>query len=268
MTNRRFWLIPVVLWAAIGVGAAADEQAPPQPSIQAVPEPGYLEVVEMTAVNLDGRLAGGPEPTGYKWRIVDGGDDGRLFDTEKEDAVFLAPKVDEGSRDWIIELTVTFADEKPAVRRLRIRVLSEKAAQAAQGANKGTDDGKDGASGGGGDDTQWIQDYYKQAQEQEDKRKSQSPTIIVPNNTGTSVHFGYSPWGWGWGGSVGFRWTMSYPISQPVDVPPPGETQQPGEGKWDVPTPVPYGQIGERFPSDVADRFSPADDPTAGKQGE
>jgi hypothetical protein len=247
--NKHSWLILVAL-LIVTVGSAVGEQMP-GPS-QPIPEPGYLEVIQMTAVELDGRLPGGAEPVSYHWVVIEGGDDGRLFDGDKQDAVFLAPKVAQGTRDFLLQLTVTYREQAPSVRRLKIRVLSEAAAN---------------ASGDSGDDTQWLQDFYKKAQEKEDKKQSQAPTIVVPNG-GTTMRFGMSPWGWGWGGSMGFAWTMNYPISQPVSVPPPGETHQPGEGSWDMAKPVPYGELSTRFPSDVADRYSPADDPTAGAGSE
>ena len=244
--NKYSWLILLALLIVAVTSVAGEETAQPASS-QPIPEPGYLEVIQMTAVELDGRLPGGAEPVSYHWTIVEGGDDGRLFDGDKQDAVFLAPKIAQGTRDFLLQLTVTYREQAPSVRRLQIRVLSEAAAKPADGS---------------GDDTQWLQDFYKKAEEQEDKKKSQAPTMVVPN-TGTTMHFGVSPWGRGWGGSMGYSWTMNYPITQPVTVPPPGQTHQPGEGSWDMAKPVPYGELSTRFPSDVADRYSPADDPAA-----
>jgi len=250
--NKNRWLMFGVMLLVTAASAAAEEQ--PQPATaEPVPEPGYLEVIQMTAVELDGRLPGGVDPVSFQWSIIEGegegeGEGARLFEVDKPDAVFLAPKVEQGTQDFVIELTVNYREQLPSTRRLRIRVLSEEAAKAA-------DDS--------GDDTQWLQDYYREQAEREEKKKSQAPTIIVPN-TSSSMSFGvHRGWGGGWGGTMGFRWTMSYPITQPVDVPPPGETHQPGEGRWDIASPVPYEKLGTTFPSSIADRYSPADDPQA-----
>jgi hypothetical protein len=242
--NRNSGLILVVL-LLMTFGATAGEEGSQQ--ALPVPEPGYLEVIQMTAVELDGRLPGGAEAVSFQWSIVEGVG-GRLFEVDKPDAVFLAPKVERGTLEFLIELTVNYREQPPSTRRLRIRVFSEEAAKAADGS---------------GDDTQWLQDYYKRARDKEDQQKSQAPTLIVPNSS-SSMSFGvHRGWGGGWGGSMGYHWTMSYPITQPVDVPPPGETHQPGEGAWDMAKPVPYGELDTRFPSSIADRYSPADDPQA-----
>jgi hypothetical protein len=235
----------------VAITLAIGEETPSQATPTPVPEPGHLDVIQMTAVELDGRLPGAAEPESYQWSIVEGVG-GRIFDDDKQDAVFLSPKVEKGILEFVIELTVTYSEQPPSTRRLRIRVFSEEAAD---------------ADSGEAEDTQWLQDFYKKAAEQEEKKKSQAPTVIVPN-TGTTMHFGYSPWGWGWGGSVGFRWSMNYPITQPVTVPPPGTTHHPGEGEWDMAKPVPYGELDKRFPSDIADRYSPADAPPPSSQSE
>jgi hypothetical protein len=242
MDKKQLLILGTLLMVVIA--SATAEQAPSQATPVPVPEPGHLEVIQMTAVELDGRLPGAAEPVSYQWSIVEG-EGGRIFDGDKQDAVFVSPKVEKGIEEFLIELTVTYSEQPPSTRRLRISVFSEEAANA------------DSAPAG---DTQWISDFYKKAAEREEKKKSQAPTIIVPN-TGPSMHFGVSPWGWGWGGSMGVRWSMSYPITQPVTVPPPGQTHQPGEGEWDMAKPVPYGELDKRFPSDVAGRYSPADGP-------
>jgi len=242
MKKKSLLILGILLIASITsvIGDQTPSQATPAPE----PEPGHLEVIQMTAVELDGRLPGAAEPVSYQWSIIEG-EGGKIFDADKEDAVFLSPKVEKGTQDFLIELTVTYKDHPPSTRRLRISVFSEEAAD---------------ADSGEAEDTQWLQDFYKKAAEQEEKKKSQAPTMVVPN-TGTTMHFGFSPWGWGWGGSVGYRWSMNYPISQPVTVPPPGLVHHPGEGEWDMAKPVPYGELDKRFPSNVADRYSPADGP-------
>jgi hypothetical protein len=241
------WPILAAALLLLTFGAAAGEGEAQTPPSDKIPEPGYLEVLQMTAVELDGRLPGSVDPVSFAWSIVEG-EGGKLFDTDKPDAVFLGPKVETGTLDFLIELTVTYREQPPSTRRVRIRVLSEEAAKAAEGS---------------ADDTQWLEDYYRGLREREEEKKASQPRLVVPNTGPTTsmsvgVHRG---WGGGWGGSVGFRWTMSYPITQPVDVPPPGETHDPGQGLWDIARPVPYEELGTTFPSSIADRYSPADHP-------
>ena len=184
--NKNSWLVLLALLLMISVATAGEEE--PQQATP-VPEPGHLEVIQMTAVELDGRLPGGVEPVSFQWSIVEG-EGGRLFEVDKPDAVFLAPKVEQGTLDFLIELTVNYREQPPSTRRVRIRVFSEEAAKAADGS---------------GDDTQWLQDHYKRAREREDEQKSQAPTINVPNSS-SSMSFGvHRGWGGGWGGSMGYH---------------------------------------------------------------
>jgi hypothetical protein len=139
---------------------------------------------------------------------------------------------------------VTYAEQPPSTRSVRIRVLP-------------TD--PDAAKAGAGGDTAWLDDFYSAAAEVE-REKPKAPAVVLPPTSGvTTMGFGFGPYPY-WGG-IGFRWSMSYPISQPVAVPPPGEHQGPGEGEWAPPTRLSSDRLDSSFPSGVADRYRLLDDP-------
>jgi hypothetical protein len=139
---------------------------------------------------------------------------------------------------------VIYAAQPPSTRSVRIRVVPTDPAAAKQGSDEGTE---------------WLDEFYDDAREIEEKKKQNAgTTVIIPGNTGSSMMIGIGAGGYR-GGRVGFRWTMSYPISQPVALPPPGETQGPGEGQWDVARPVPYDELHETFPSSIAERYRPVE---------
>ena len=94
-------------------------------------------MVEMTAVELDGRLPEGVEPTSYyAWKIVEG-EGGSLFKADQQDAVFLAPGVRRGVTEFVIELTVNYDEQPPSVRRLKIRVIPVPSEPEAEETNHG-----------------------------------------------------------------------------------------------------------------------------------
>ena len=228
----------------LSLGLAAGDDGPPSGHPEIEPVPGQLDVVEMTAVELDGRLPEDVEPTAYAWRILEG-EGGKLFKSDQQDAVFLAPKVERGVRQFILELTVSYADQPSSVRRLRIRVVPTDPAAALD----------DSAP----DDTAWLDDFYGGMREaQEGKGGSQ---IVVPRSSGgPTVSIGVRGGSRGWRGGVGIRVPLSYPVTQPVDVPAPGRSSMPGEGEWDAATPVPYDQLGATFPPDIAERYKIVED--------
>ena len=231
----------VCLLSAVTVLAATEAEPP-----KLAPVPGQLDVVEMTAVSLDARLPEGTEPVTFRWRIIEG-EGGKLFSEDKEDAVFLAPKFDRAKKEFLVELTVTYVDQPPSTRQMRIRVLPTNPDEA----EEFTDDGT----------PQWLIDKYDRAREYEEQNKSSSGSAIVAPRSGPTTSIGV--WG-GSGGrsgaSIGLRWNMSYPITQPVEVPPPGESHEPGEGTWAAPTPVPHDQLSTTFPAEVVERYQPAED--------
>ena len=238
--QTRLSLLVVVLVAGISTGSADDDA----PEIDAVP--GQLDVIEMTAVELDGRPPDGVGPAIYRWSIIEG-EGGKLFSADQQDAVFLAPRVERGVRQFVVELTALYEDQSPSTRRLRIRVLPSDPARALEG----SDD----------DDTQWLTDYYNRLREKEEEKGSASP-VVGGGSGGPSVSFGISGGSGGRRGGIGIRLSMTYPISQPVDVPPPGQTQVPGEGAWDAARPVPYEELRTTFPAGIAERYGPEDEPT------
>jgi len=241
MRMNRLPVLAALFLVALPLASAEEDEA--LPKVESVP--GELDVIEMAAVSLDGRLPGTAEPTAFRWKILEG-TGGKLFGEDREDAVFLAPKIERGVKEFLIELTVLYAEEPPSVRRLRIRVVPSDPAAALEGADE--------------DDTQWLKDLYRGQPETE--QQNSAPTG-GGGRSGPSVSIGVAGGSGGYrGGSVGFRWSMSYPISQPVDVPPPGQTHEPGEGAWDSATPVPYEKISATFPASIAERYEPEDPPT------
>lgn len=168
--------------------------------LAAAPAPGQLDVVEMTAVSLDARLPEGAEPVTFQWRIVEG-EGGKLFSENKEDAVFLAPKFDRTKKEFLVELTVTYVEQPPSTRQIRIRVLPANPEEA----EEFTDDGT----------PQWLIDKYDRAREYEEQNKSSSGSTMIAPRSGPTTSIGF--WG-GSGGrsgaSIGFRWNMSYPLTR------------------------------------------------------
>ena len=218
-----------------------EEQQPPAAGLE--PVPGQLDVVEKTAVSLDGLPDEGTEPTGYVWKIIEG-EGGLLFQADQQDAVFLAPRVERGVKKFVIELTVMFDDQPPAVRQLQIRVVPTDPSKAYDDPN----------------DTQWLEDFYRGAAESEEKQGS-SLGNVSGGGAKPSVSIGVSGGSYGRRGGIGIRVPLSYPITQPVDIPPPGQTHLPGEGEWDLATPVPQDELETTFPPSVAERYRLVEDP-------
>lgn len=241
MRTRNLTFIPAVcLLAAVSMAAPADESAP------AAPVPGHLDVPEMTAVALDARLPEGAEPTSVAWRIVNG-EGGKLFSEDREDAVFLAPKVDKGVKEFLIEVSVTYVDEAPSTRQLRIRVLPANAMAEEETTEDGT--------------PLWLIEHYERAAELKEKEKADAPAVLLGGAGGSSMSIGISGGSYGVRGGVGFRFSMSHPIEQPVEVPPPGQSRLPGEGAWEAPRPVPHDSLSNSLPADLSERYPLAEDP-------
>jgi hypothetical protein len=145
---------------------------------------------------------------------------------------------------FVIEMTVSYRDAPSSSRQLVIRVISEDFVEAGKGEE---------------DPTAWLKERYRREAEEEQKKQDSAPKVVVPSsrgNTGVSIGVGVGSGGYR-GGSIGFRFSLSHPIEQPVDVPPPGQTQAPGEGTWDLPYPVPYQDLRTTFPASVAERYAP-----------
>jgi hypothetical protein len=237
---RKSLLLVASLLACLS-SAAAGEEEPPAPE----PVPGQLEVVELTAVALDARLPEGVEPTSFRWRIVDG-EGGKLFSADQEDAVFLAPKVDRGVKEFVLELRVTYADQPSSTRELKIRVLPADPAAAEDADGDGTPD--------------WLEDHYRRAREAEERKQQQGPTVIGgTGRSGPNVSIGVAGGSGGTRGGVGFSWSLSHPLTQPVAVPPPGQSHKPGEGSWEPARPVPYDELATTLPPEVVERYNAED---------
>ena len=129
-----------VRWLACGLflatlALATDEGTAPTPATpEADVEPGHLDVVQMTAVELDGRLHDGVEAKSFHWKIVEG-KGAQLFNDRGPTAVFVAPKVEIGVQRFVVELTVTYAAQPPSTRRLEIRVVPTESAMAVDDAD-------------------------------------------------------------------------------------------------------------------------------------
>ena len=236
----------VLLLMAVSAVSAAEEAPPVEPD----PVPGELEIVQKTAVALDARLPEGAEPTAVQWRIVEG-EGGQLFAADREDAVFLAPEVDKGVKEFLLEVMVRYADQPMSTRQLRIRVFPEDPAAAEDPDGDGT--------------PQWLTDHYRRAAEAEQQKQSLPPPAAAMGGGGPTVSIGVAGGSWGTHGGVGVRWGLSYPLTQPVDVPPPGQSHKAGEGAWAPARFVPYDELGTTLPPEVAepylsdDEASPAD---------
>lgn len=234
LLGKRPWATAVLLAAACTALHAAESVEPSEPPLT----PGELEIVEMTAVELDGRLPEGVEATGYLWTILDG-EGGKLIFEDRQDAVFLAPKVTGDVQTFLLELTVTFESQPPSQRQIRIHVRSSNPADAEPAE----------------DDTSWIDEQIRAEQQAKQQQQQQAPPPSGGGN-GPAVSVGVAG---GSGGrrsaGVGLRWSMSYPITQPVDVPPPGQTRRPGEGKWDSASRVPHHALRTTFPEEIAERY-------------
>lgn len=224
--------------------AAADTPEPPPGTAAAEAVPGYLDILGGTAVSLEGDLEEGLEGATFRWRIIEG-EGGQLFNDDRPSAVFLAPKVATGMKRFVIEMTVSYREAPSSTRRLVIRVLSEEYVQ--------PEDGE------GEDPTAWLKERYRRIAEEEERKKESQPKVLVPGGgSSSSVTIGVGVGSGGYrGGSIGFRFSLSHPIEQPVDVPPPGQTQAPGEGTWDLPYPVPYQDLRMTFPASVAEAYVP-----------
>jgi hypothetical protein len=238
--------VPVLAWILLATFSLATRGAAEEtPSPEAGPVPGELTVIQMTAVELESKLPADPEPESFQWRIVEG-ERGKLIGADRPTAVFLAPSVEHGVVTFLVELTVTYADQPPSTRRVRIRVLSDPSADTAD-----PDDG----------DTEWLQEIYRSAREAEERRRNNAPSLVVPGGSQPRVNIGVGVGPGGWHGGVGFSFSLSYPISQPVPVPSPGQTRVPGEGAWASPRPVPYDEVATTFPASVAESYLPQDYP-------
>jgi hypothetical protein len=239
-------LLPASAILLLLVPAAAGEAEPPPGTAAAEAEPGYLDILGGTAVSLEGDLEEGIEGASFRWYIVEG-EGGQLFNDDRPAAVFLAPQVAAGMKRFVIQMTVSYPDAPSSSRQLVIRVLSQDYVAAEEGAEEEEDP------------TAWLKERYRREAEAEERKQDSQPKVIVPSGgSGSSVSVGVGVGSGGYrGGSIGFRFSLSHPIEQPVDVPPPGQSHAPGEGTWDLPYPVPHRDLRMTFPASVAEAYVP-----------
>jgi len=244
---NRLALLLLAAWLPALSSSATAGQEPL--SHESEPVPGQIEVVQMTAVALDARLPEGVEATAFRWRIVEG-EGGQLFAADQEDAVFLAPKVERGVKEFVVELSVMYADQPPSTREIRIRVLPTDPAAAEE------DAGDHGTP-------QWIEDHYRRAREAEEQKQEEARAAtagVVGGTSGPTMSVGVAGGSGGYRGGVGFRWSLSYPVTQAVTVPPPGQSYKAGEGTWESLRPVPYDELSTTLPPEVAERYKTEDE--------
>lgn len=214
--------------------------------IEARPLPGQLDVLQGTAFQLGGTPPDqGPKPSSYKWQILEG-EGGELLNADRPEAIFRAPVLEDKEIElFVIQLTAQYAGQEPATAMLHVRVLKELPEKTAQ-QQEAEDEMVSYIKG--------LTKKQKRKLAKQYRRQTRNQAVVVHNNPYPSWHFGFS-WGWGW--------PVYYPIYVPIIVPPPGGEWLPGEGEWPEPTPLPYDEIVNEFPSDIADNYLPQDFPLA-----
>jgi hypothetical protein len=214
--------------------------------IEAKPLPGQLDVLQGTAFQLGGTPPDkGPRPSSYKWEILEG-EGGELLNADTAEAIFRAPVLEEQSIElFVIQLTALYEGQQPATAKLHVRVLKDLPEKTVQ-QQEAEDEMVTYIKG--------LSKRQKKKLAKQYRKQARNRTVVVQNNPYPSWHFGFS-WGWGW--------PVYYPIYVPIIVPPPGGEWLPGEGEWPEPTPLPYDEIVNEFPSDIADNYLPQDYPLA-----
>lgn len=245
-SHKRSGLVLTLALAISLVASLGRSQENSGLQIEAKPLPGQLDVLQGTAFQLGGTPPDkGPKPSSYKWEILEG-EGGELLNADQAEAIFRAPVLkDEKIELFVIELTAQYAGQEPATARLHVRVLDELPEKTAQ--QQSAEDEMVGYIKG-------LTKKEKKKLAKQYRKQSRSRNVVVQNNPYPSWHFGFS-WGWGW--------PVNYPIYVPIIVPPPGGEWEPGVGEWPEPTPLPYDEIVNEFPSDIADNYLPQDFPLA-----
>jgi hypothetical protein len=234
--------------------AATAEEVPTQSDeglqIEAEPVPGQLDVLQGTALQLGGTPPeSGPSPATYRWEIVEG-EGGELLKADEAKAVFRAPTLEGKSLEvFVVQLTASYEGQEPATARLYIRVHQELPAKTVQqeAAEKEMVDYFKGLSKR--ERKKLARQYRK-----EQRKQARGQTTVVHGSPYPHWHFGFH-WGWGW--------PVHYPIFVPIPIPPPGGEWLPGDGEWVEPAPLPYDEIVNEFPSEIADDYLPQDFPLA-----
>lgn len=237
---------PILVLAILIAPAITPAQESAGLQIEAKPLPGQLDVLQGTAIQLGGTPPDkGPKPSSYVWEILEG-DGGQLINPEKPEAIFRAPVLEnKGIELFVIQLTAQYEGQEPATAQLHVRVLKELPQKTVQ-----QQDAED-------EMVSYIKNLTKKEKKKlakQYRKQAKRKTVVVQNNPYPYWHFGFN-WGWGW--------PVHYPIYVPIPVPPPGGEWLPGEGEWPEPAPLPYDEIVNDFPSDIADDYLPQDYPLA-----
>jgi len=245
MDKRHGVLLLLILGLAVAP-AFTEAQESGELQIEAKPLPGQLDVLQGTAFQLGGTPPDrGPKPSSYKWEILEG-EGGELTNADSAEAIFRAPTLEDKNIElFVIQLTAQYDGQEPATAKLHVRVLKELPEKTVQ--QQTAED----------EMVSYIKGLTKKQRKKlakQYRKQSRSRTVVVQNNPYPSWHFGFS-WGWGW--------PVYYPIYVPIIVPPPGGEWLPGEGEWPEPTPMPYDEIVNEFPADIADNYLPQDFPLA-----
>jgi hypothetical protein len=244
--DKRFGVLLLLILSLAAAPAFTAAQGSSELQIEAKPLPGQLDVLQGTAFQLGGTPPDrGPKPSSYEWEILEG-EGGELTNADSAEAIFRAPTLEDKSIElFVIRLTAQYDGQEPATAKLHVRVLKELPEKTVQ--QKAAED----------EMVSYIKGLTKKQRKKlakQYRKQSRSQTVVVQNNPYPSWHFGFS-WGWGW--------PVYYPIYVPIIVPPPGGEWLPGEGEWPEPTPMPYDEIVNEFPADIADNYLPQDFPLA-----
>lgn len=247
MTPNRSTILTLLLISGLAFAPVlAIAQQSGELQIEAKPLPGQLDVLQGTAFQLGGTPPDkGPKPSSYRWEILEG-DGGELVNADSPEAIFRAPVLEDKSLElFVIQLTAQYKGADPATAQLHVRVhkeLPEKTAEQAAAEDEMVD---------------YIKGLSKRQRKKlakQYRKQARKQTVVVQSSPYPSWHFGFS-WGWGW--------PVYYPIYVPIVVPPPGGEWLPGEGEWPEPTPLPYEEIVNEFPADIAQDYLPQDFPLA-----
>ena len=245
-TDRRTGVVVLLILGLAMTPALATAQEGNGLQIEATPLPGQLDVLQGTAFQLGGTPPDeGPRPSSYKWEILEG-EGGELTNADSAEAIFRAPTLEDKSIElFVIRLTARYEGQEPATAQLHVRVLKELPEKTAQ--QQAAEDEMVGYIKG-------LSKKQKKKLAKQYRKQARNRTVVVQNNPYPSWYFGFS-WGWGW--------PVDYPIYVPIIVPPPGGEWLPGEGEWPEPSPMPYDEIVNDFPADIADNYLPQDFPLA-----
>jgi hypothetical protein len=238
--------IAVMFLAAGVVGAQTGS-----PEITAKPVPGQLDILQGTAIKLGGSPpTDGPQPESFHWEIAQG-QGGVIYDEDQFEAIFQAPKINTGMELFVIRLTVSYPEARPAHATMHIRVHRDMPQAQPKVREQSIEE--------------VMTNYYRaeeEAREKNRERVRRSQPTVISHHTYRGFHgYGFGGPGWGWG--YGWGWPAYYPVYAPIVIPPPGIDYGPGDGHWDEPIAIPYDDVVTTFPEHIANDYLPQDFPGA-----